>query len=92
MAKVAEVTIKGCIINFRVGPKTQKNDELIIEIPNMNSKSEASKYIGRKVIIELNNKKIIGKIVATHGSRGKLRARFRRGLPGQILGAPVMII
>ena len=88
----AEAMVKGYIINFRKGPKTQKNDELIIEIPNVNSRSEASKYIGRKVVVELGNKKIVGKIVATHGSRGKLRARFRRGLPGQILGAPVMII
>ena len=88
----AEAMVKGYIINFRKGPKTQKNDELIIEIPKVNSRVKASRYIGRKAVIRMDDKEFIGKIVAPHGSKGKLRVKFRRGLPGKILGTPIIII
>jgi large subunit ribosomal protein L35Ae len=87
-----KAAVRGYIINFRKGPKTQKNNELIIEIPGVNSRTEASKYVGKKAVIKLNDKEIIGKIIALHGSRGKLRARFGRGLPGKILSLPALII
>jgi len=34
----------------------------------------------------------MGKIVALHGKNGLVRARFRKGVPGQALGSPIEII
>jgi large subunit ribosomal protein L35Ae len=36
--------------------------------------------------------RIVGKIVDLHGKKGLVRARFRRGLPGQALGTTVELI
>lgn len=88
----AKPGLEGFIVNFRRGPKTQKNDELIVEIPGVDSKARASLLIGRKVVLEVEGKKLIGSIISTHGSRGRVRVRLRRGLPGQWLATKVKIV
>ncbi|MBS7621578.1 50S ribosomal protein L35ae [Candidatus Bathyarchaeota archaeon] len=86
-------TIKGVIINYKVGPKTQRSRECIIQFAHAKNASEASRLIGRKVAWKTSkNNKIIGKIVALHGKKGFVRVRFRKGLPGQALGAAVELI
>lgn len=84
--------IQGTIINYRVGPKTQRSKECIIQFIHVNSTSEASRLIGRKVAWKSGEKKIIGKIVDLHGNKGLVRARFRKGLPGQAIGTAVELI
>lgn len=83
---------QGVIVNYRIGPKTQKSKECIIQFVHGKSVSEASQLIGRKVAWKSGKDKIIGKIVDTHGNKGLVRARFRRGLPGQALGTTVELI
>ena len=88
-----KVALEGFIVNFRRGPKTQKADELIVEIPEVNSKAKASLFIGRKVVLKLGEEKIIvGKVVSTHGSKGRLRVKLKKGLPGQLLTIKVKIV
>jgi large subunit ribosomal protein L35Ae len=83
----------GVILNFKRGPKTQKNDECLLRIPNVENDRFASRYIGRKVIwVTEKGKKIVGQVVDVHGKEGVVRARFRRGLPGQALGTKVSIL
>ena len=82
-------SIQGIIVNYRVGPRTQKSKECIIQFPHVNSVSEASRLIGRKVAWQRRENRIIGKIVALHGKKGLVRAKFRKGVPGQALGTTV---
>ncbi|MEM0358371.1 MAG: 50S ribosomal protein L35ae [Candidatus Bathyarchaeia archaeon] len=83
--------IQGVIVNYRVGPKTQRSKECIIQFPHVNSVSEASRLIGRKVVWNNGETKIIGKIVDLHGKKGLVRARFRKGLLGLALGTTVQL-
>jgi len=85
-------TIQGVIKNYRVGPGTQRSKECIIKFAHVTSVSQASRLIGRKVAWKVGKKKIVGKIVALHGKKGVVRARFRRGLPGQALGRTVELV
>lgn len=85
-------TLKGLVISYRTGPKTQKSKECILHFPEFKSPIEASRLIGRKVAWPVGERKIRGKIVALHGKGGLVRARFRKGLPGQALRTPVEII
>ena len=84
--------VKGLIVNYRVGPKTQRSKECIIKFSHITSSSEAGGLIGRKVAWKVGKNKIIGKIVALHGNKGLVRARFRRGVPGQALGTTVELV
>jgi large subunit ribosomal protein L35Ae len=79
------------VTNFRIGLKTQKNNEVLLVIPNVKDSSTAAKYIGRKVVCFAGKRRIVGRIVDTHGENGVVRARFKKGLPGDVVGAKVLI-
>ena len=85
-------SVKGVIINYRIGPKTQRPKECLLKFPGVKSISEASQLLGRKVAWPIGERKCIGKIVALHGRNGVVRARFRKGVPGEALGDCVEII
>jgi large subunit ribosomal protein L35Ae len=85
--------LKGMVINYRRGPRTQRSKECLIQFPNIKSRSEASKLIGRKIAwSDGKGNTIVGVILSPHGNKGIVRARFRRGLPGQALGSLVRIV
>ncbi len=84
--------IKGVIVNYRIGPKTQRPKECLLKFPGVESDREASTLVGRKVAWPVGERKCIGKIVSPHGKNGLVRARFRKGVPGQALGSEVEII
>ena len=85
-------TFEGIIVSYRRGPKTQKPKEYILRFPSIEPVSSVARLIGRKVVCPIGKHKAIGKIVAVHGKNGLVRARFRKGIPGQALGSPVKII
>jgi large subunit ribosomal protein L35Ae len=87
-----EEVIRGVVVSYRRGPKTQKPKECLIQFQCAQSVSEAGQLIGRKVAWPTRKRKCIGKIVALHGKKGLVRARFRKGLPGSALGSQVDII
>ncbi|HDM89267.1 MAG TPA: 50S ribosomal protein L35ae [Candidatus Bathyarchaeota archaeon] len=84
--------IHGVIVSYRRGPKTQKPKECLLMFQNVKSPSEASNLIGRKVAWPVKERKCIGKIVDVHGNKGLVRARFRKGIPGNAIGTEVELI
>ncbi|MEM2309239.1 MAG: 50S ribosomal protein L35ae, partial [Candidatus Bathyarchaeia archaeon] len=84
--------VRGIVVNYRLGPRSQRPRECLIQFPNVRSRSEASQLIGRKVAWSDGKNTIVGVIVAPHGNKGIVRVRFRRGLPGQALGSMVRIV
>lgn len=80
------------VTNFRIGLKTQKNNELLLVIQDVKDSSTASKYIGRKVVCFVGKKRVVGKIVDIHGKKGVVRARFKKGLSGDVIGTKVLIL
>ena len=85
-------TGEGVIVSCRRGPKTQKPKEYILRFPDIKSVGGAARLIGRKVAWPVEKHETRGKIVALHGKNGLVRARFRKGVPGQALGSLVEII
>jgi len=85
-------SIKGIIVNYRRGPRTQKPKDCLLEFPNVKSAGETSQLIGHKVSWPVGDRKCVGKIVAPHGRNGLVRARFRKGVPGEALGSFLEII
>jgi len=85
-------TSEGVIVSCRRGPKTQKPKEYILRFPGIESVGGAGRLLGRKVGWPVGKHEARGKIVALHGKKGRVRARFRKGVPGQALGSRVEII
>jgi len=85
--------MEATIVQFRRGRHTVHKRHFILEV-NAKNKAEAEKFIGKEVeyLCKGKNKKIIkGKINATHGNKGLVRAIFEKGLPGQALTEKVKI-
>jgi len=85
--------MEAIITSYRRGIKTQKTNQILLDV-NVNSKEEAEKFVGKKVVYSTdgkNNKTIEGKIVVVHGNKGIVRAIMDRGMPGQSLGKKVKI-
>jgi len=83
---------QGVIVSCRREPKTQKPKEYILRFPGIESVGGAARLIGRKVAWPVGKHEVRGKSVALHGKNGLVRARFKKGVPGQALGSLVEII
>ena len=84
--------MKALIIQFRQGRKTQKARHFLIEIPGVDSREKATKFVGKSAVWTSTGKEptiINGKIAAAHGNKGVVRGVFEKGLPGQAIGMEV---
>jgi large subunit ribosomal protein L35Ae len=85
-------SVHGTILNYRIGIGTQKPKECLIQFAYINSASQASQLIKRKVVWKQGNSKFIGKIAGIHGKKGVVKVKFQKGVPGQALGTTVELI
>jgi large subunit ribosomal protein L35Ae len=82
------------VIQFRRGRKTFKPRHFLIEIPGVDDREAASKFVGKTVEWKSPGKEptiIVGKVSSAHGGNGVVRAIFEKGLPGQAIGTDVEI-
>jgi len=84
--------MKGKVIQFRRGRHTIHERHFLIEIPDVDSREKAEKFVGKEVVWTSPAGKIIkGKISSAHGNNGVVRAIFEKGLPGQAVTTGVDI-
>jgi len=84
--------MEGVIINYRGSHKTQYSNQMIIKIIDVDDKEKASSLSGKKVTwTSPAGKEITGKVTKVHGSKGAVRVKFEKGLPGQAIGSRVKI-
>jgi len=84
--------MEGIIVSYRRGRHTQKDNQMLINVRDIDNKEKASKLIGKVVTWKSTaGKDIKGKISNIHGSKGVVRALFESGMPGQSLGSKVNI-
>ena len=84
--------MKATISNFRGGRHTVRGSQVILAVSGVDGKDGAKELVGKSVTWTTPSKKEIrGKITATHGNSGAVRAKFERGMPGQSLGTRVEI-
>lgn len=85
---------KGKVIQFRRGRHVVHERHFLIEIPGIDSREKAEKFVGKDVTWTSPGKlkKVIqGKVSSAHGNKGVVRAIFERGLPGQAVTTEVEI-
>jgi len=83
---------KGIFVSYRRGKYTQKNNQILIRIEEINNRNDAARFIGMEVIWK--NQKgtaLLGKIVGVHGKGGTLKATFKKSPPGQAIGDELII-
>jgi large subunit ribosomal protein L35Ae len=82
---------KGKVIQFRRSLKHYTPRHFILDV-GADNKEKAAKFVGKEVIWKSEaGKPIAGKIAASHGNKGLVRAVFEKGLPGQALNTEVEV-
>ncbi len=92
--KLELLGLEGVISNYRRGRHTIHPKHCILIFPNIETRKQANKLIGRTVIWTTpTGKNLRGLITRAHGNSGAVRAHFKKaGVPGQALGTKVRII
>ncbi len=86
----ATKVMEAIIVHFRGSRRVKRSNQIIVQVDGIDNKEESSKLIGKKVAwVSPSGKRINGELTALHGSKGALRARFEKGLPGQSLGTNI---
>lgn len=82
----------GKVVHFRRGRHTVHERHFLIEIPKIDSREKAEKFVGKKVEWKSPAGKVISGIIsAPHGNNGIVRAIFEKGLPGQAVTTQVEV-
>ena len=86
--------MEGVIANYKRGRHIIHPKHCIIIFPNVHTRKEANKLIGRSIVwISPTGKELKGVITRAHGNNGAVRSHFKdAGVPGQALGKKVKII
>jgi large subunit ribosomal protein L35Ae len=79
-------------MNYRIGIRTQMSRECLIEFANTSPEKASENIIGQKVLWTNGKSELCGRIVGFHGKNGVVRARFKKGLPGQALGTLIELV
>ena len=92
--KLEMLGMVGTIANYKQGRHTLHPKHCIIVFPNITTRKEANKLIGRTVVwVSSTGKELKGIITRAHGNSGATRAHFKKaGVPGQALGTKIKII
>ncbi len=76
-------------MNYRIGIRKQHSRECLIHFNGVDSVAKAGRLLGGKVVWKGANKMLVGKIIGFHGKKGVVRAKFKKGVPGQAIGTAV---
>jgi large subunit ribosomal protein L35Ae len=85
--------MKGIILSYRRGRRTQNVNQMLVELENVDSKEKAKEFLNKKLIWKSPaGKEIKGEVIALHGNKGVVRAKFERNLPGQSITTNVEVV
>ncbi len=85
--------MQGIILSYRRGRHTQNVNQMLVELDNVDSKEKAKEFLNKKVVWKSpSGKEIQGEIIALHGNKGVVRAKFERNLPGQAITTKVEMV
>jgi large subunit ribosomal protein L35Ae len=83
--------MEGIVLSYRRGSHTQNVNQVLIDFGLKDSK-EALKLLEKKLIWKSpSGKEIVGIVLAVHGKKGVVRAKFTPNLPGQAVGTKVKV-
>lgn len=83
--------MEGIISNFRQGRHHTYDNQMVVIVDSLKTRTDAEKVVGQKVVWNTGKKDISGEIRSAHGNKGALRVLFETGMPGQAVGQKVSI-
>jgi len=88
MIGVIMIDPTGIIVNYHIA----YTKEVLVDVPGIKSKREASKLIGKKAVwTDEKGTKYEGYVSGFHGRKGTLKIKFRKPLPSKALARSINI-
>lgn len=85
---VAMLDPTGIIVNYHIA----YTKEVLVSVPEVKSKRDAAKLIGKRAIwTDEKGNKYVGIVTGLHGKSGTLKIKFRKPLPAKALAKPINI-
>ncbi|MDN5358593.1 MAG: large subunit ribosomal protein L35Ae [Candidatus Diapherotrites archaeon] len=85
--------MRGVVVSHRRGRNSIHEYQAIVEVDGVTSREQASTLVGKRVVWTTpGGRKFVGKVLAPHGNKGRVRVRFAEGVPGQMIGDFVEIL
>jgi ribosomal protein L35AE/L33A len=85
---IAVLDPKGIIVNYHIA----YTKEVLVDVPNISSKREAGKLIGKRAVwTDEKGNKYKGVVSGLHGKKGTLKIKFKKPLPAKALAKPINI-
>merc|ERR1712094_85660 len=93
--------VKGVVAGYRRALTKQKTCTSLIKIQGGDDSADAKFDFGKKIMYMYRTKTLKddnrfrvmwGKVCASHGTSGVVRAKFRKNLPPSAIGAPVRVM
>ncbi len=87
---MARSELSGTVTAFRQSKFKQDSYQTIVQMASID---DAGRVLGARVVwLRKDGVRILGRVVARHGSKGAVRVRWNRGFPPQALGSQVKIL
>lgn len=89
---VVSKKVSGTIVGYARGPNTQYPQIVLVKL-DIPDNEKIDNYIGRKIIVfDKYGNRYVGKILRKHSRKHHVvRARFKPNIPGQLIGATVIV-
>ena len=79
---------QGIIVNYHIA----YTKEVLVSVPGVSSKREASRFVGRKAVFtDRKGGKYMGTVTGLHGRTGTLKVKFNAPLPSTALAQRINI-
>ena len=96
IGKGPRLYVKAVFTGFRRNKVWVYNNQAILKLEGLNSKSEAQYYLGKRVVFiykaKTGYRTIWGRICSQHGNNGLVKAKFLRNLPPRGIGSTVRVM
>ncbi len=77
--------MKGIIKSFARSRGRINSNRVVVQLHGVKTRTHASGFYGKKVVVRHGKKTFSGTIVSHHGDAGKVHVRFRTPIPAQAL-------
>ena len=87
---MSKTELSGTVTSFRQSKFKQDSYQTIVQLARLD---DAGKVLGARVVwLRKDGVRILGRVVAPHGTKGAVRVRWKRGFPPQALGSQVKVL
>ncbi len=83
--------MEAVVVSYRKGRRANHPQQAIVSVKGVKDRDSAKKLVGKRIkAFTKKGKEVIGTVTGAHGNSGRIRARFSKNLPAELLKAEIV--